>query len=185
MSISLEVVVKELRVLRQQRAVGTYYIVSADNRQVRFGIAAGEVVSFSVRSTDLATAFDAIAKLDIVRTRFAEDVLTVGGGAIPLTTEQVYGELLRRAGAAVPAGARAGGAGADKAPLFLPPAQSRALRQLVIEYLGPIGDLVLEEHMAAAGSADSLLKGLAAEISDRRRAATFLERARPLLSDPG
>lgn len=178
--MAMSEIVRELRELREQRAIGTYYLVTADNRQVRFGIANGEVVTLSVRASNLSAAFDAIAGLQIVRTRFAEDVLTVGSGTIALTTDQVYAELLSRSGgdpSAVPE--KSASAGANS--FSLAREQSRALRQLLIEYLGPIGDLVYEEHRETAESADMLVANLAREITDRGKAERFLAQARSLL----
>lgn len=177
---ALSEIVRELSALREQRAIGTYYLVTADNRQVRFGIANGEVVTLSVRASNLSAAFDAIAGLQIVRTRFAEDVLTVGGGTIPLTTDQVYAELLARSGdgAAAPKPLKAA---AESRPAYLSRDQQEALRQLLIEYLGPIGDFVFDEHHQTSASAEALITNLAQEIADGRRAEQFIARARALL----
>lgn len=177
-------IVRELRELREQRAIGTYYLVTSDNRQVRFGIANGEVVTLSVRASELSAAFDAIAGLQIVRTRFAEDVLTVGSGTIALTTDQVYAELLSRSGGD-PAIIPEKSAIADSHSFSLPREHSKALRQLLIEYLGPIGDLVFEEHRERADSADTLVANLAQEIPDGRNAERFLTQARALLQSVG
>jgi hypothetical protein len=177
---ALSEIVRELSALREQRAIGTYYLVTADNKQVRFGIANGEVVTLSVRASNLSAAFDAIAGLQIVRTRFAEDVLTVGGGTIPLTTDQVYAELLSRSGdgGAVPKPLQQA---AESRPAYLAREQQEALRQLLIEYLGPIGDFVFDEHHQASASAEVLIANLAQEIADGRRAEQFIARARSLL----
>lgn len=178
--IALDEIVRELRELRGQHAIGTYYLVTGDNRQVRFGIANGEVVTISVRASDLSAAFDAIAGLQIVRTRFAEDVLTVGSGTIALTTDQVYAELLSRAGGDLSAAPEMPAVAAANS-FSLPREQSKALRQLLIEYLGPIGDLVYEEHRETAESANMLVANLAREITDRGNAERFLAQAQSLL----
>lgn len=179
--IALDEIVKELRDLRAQRAIGTYYLVTADNRQVRFGIANGEVVTLSVRASNLSAAFDAIAGLQIVRTRFAEDVLTVGSGTIALTTDQVYAELLSRSGGGL-SPAPVGKAAADgSSSLALSKEQDKAIRRLLIEYLGPIGDLVFDEHRESAESPDQLVENLAREITDRGNAERFAAQARSLL----
>lgn len=178
--IALDEIVRELRELRGQCAIGTYYLVTGDNRQVRFGIANGEIVTLSVRAADLSAAFDAIAGLQIVRTRFAEDVLTVGSGTIALTTDQVYAELLSRSGgdaSTVPELSPI----STSSSFSLPREQSKALRQLLIEYLGPIGDLVYEEHREAAESAAALVANLAREIPDRGNADRFLSQAQSIL----
>lgn len=177
---TLSEIVRELSALREQRAIGTYYLVTADNRQVRFGIANGEIVTLSVRASNLSAAFDAIAGLQIVRTRFAEDVLTVGSGTIPLTTDQVYAELLSRAGDGAAAPKSLTAAAADR-PAYLGRDQQEALRTLLIEYLGPIGDFVFDEHHQASRTAEALIANLAQEIADGRRAEQFMARARSLL----
>jgi hypothetical protein len=177
-SIGLATIVKELRSLREQRVSGTYYIVSADNRQVRFGVSSGEVNALSVRAPNLSSALDAIAGLRIMRTSFAKDGLAMVTGNFGFSTEELIHGLLDRAGHPVPAASKAA-TGASVAALSQ--AQHVAIKKALIEYLGPIGEFVYEEHQQTSGTPKNLLTNLAREIPDGSNAEQFLAKARLLL----
>lgn len=182
--IGLATIVKELRSLREQHATGTYYIVSSDNRQVRLGMSAGEVSAISLRAQDLSSALDFIAGLQIIRTNFAKDGLAVAGGNFDLTTDEVIRGLARRGGqpaSAAPAAPAKDLSEATSDGISLSPAQDKALRKLFIEYLGPIGEFVYDEHREASDTHKKLLAGLAREIPDPRNADRFLAQAKSIL----
>lgn len=175
-----ETVVQELRGLQEQGATGTYYIVSTDNKQVRIGIVDGEVSVLSVRTATLTSAIDTIAGLKIARTRFANDGLAVtsGIGDISLDTDTICQELLQRVGhrpslakpSQFPTQPGANGVSLSKA-------QDQAIRNILIEYMGPVGEIVYDEHRHTAKSVDLLLTNLAEEIPDTHNAAQFMIRA--------
>jgi hypothetical protein len=64
-------------------------------------------------------------------------------------------------------------------------AQHDAIRRAFIEYLGPIGDLVYDEHRGANKPIDKLLADLASEIPDGRNAEQFLTQIRERLKTLG
>lgn len=175
-----ETVVGELRGLQEQGATGTYYIVSTDNKQVRIAIVDGEVSVLSIRTATLTTALDAIAGLKIARTRFANDGLTVasGIGDVSLSTDTICQELLQRAGLPPTVGrpsqfpAQAGAHGVS-----LSKAQDDAIRHILIEYMGPVGDIIYDEHRYTAKSVELMLTNLSEEIPDTHNAAQFIIRA--------
>lgn len=172
-------IVEELRALKEQGATGTYYIASSDNKQVRLGIVNGDVATISVRAPTLASAIDAIVGLNIARTRFTADGLTVasGIGNIRLTTDKFCHALLQGASlstsSAPPDGPKTRPASPD---VSLSKAQEEAIRRLLIEYMGPIGDIIYDEHRNAAKSLEQLLTTLAEEIPDAHNAAQFIIR---------
>lgn len=192
-SIGLVMIVNELRSLREQRATGTYYIVSSDNRQVRLGLSAGEVNAISLRAPNLSSALDVIAGLQISRTSFAKDGLAIVAGAFGFSTDELIHGLLYRAGQSAPATQAASSksapawTSAKSAPAtttagaFLSQAQHVALRRLLIEHLGPMGEFVYEECRETTGTPNDLLAALAREIVDKRHAAQFLAQAKSLL----
>lgn len=173
-------VVEELRGLQEQGATGTYYIVSTDNKQVRIGIVDGEVSVLSVRTATLTTALDTIAGLKIARTRFANDGLTFasGIGDVSLDTDTICQELLQRAGLPPSVGRHSQfPAPAGSPGVSLSKAQDDAIRHILIEYMGPVGDIIYDEHRYTAKSIDLMLADLAEEIPDTHNAAQFIIRA--------
>lgn len=183
--IGLAMIVKELSSLREQRATGTYYIVSADNHQVRLGLSSGEVKAISLRAQNLSAALDALAGLRIIRTRFANDGLAVAGGEFGFSTDELIHGLLYRSGQSAPATQAASVksvAAGVSAGAYLSQAQHVALRSLLIEYLGPMGEFVYDEYRETISTPKDLLAALAQEILDKRNAARFLVEAKSLLN---
>ncbi len=180
--IGLATIVRELRDLRATRATGTYYVVSADNHQVRFSLVAGEIASLFFRAAGASGALDALSSMQIVRTRFAADGLKSGGGTgnAMLDTDKICNELLRRAGIAAPPAAKASAA---PSAAGLTEAHHMVIRKTLIDFLGPIADLVYEEHQRPNQSPESLLRSLAGEIPDGRRAQEFVAQVRQRLRD--
>lgn len=175
-TIGLSTIVKQLRALCDEGATGTYYIVCSENRQVRVGLVAGELDALSIRAPDVKTAFDAIAKLNIVRTAFARDGLAVTSGNLKLSTADLFRELTSRTGQPLPVHKPAPQA------VALTQAQHKTICKALIEHLGPIGEFVYEEHQQAHTSLDTLLNALANEIPDRRNGDRFIADARSALA---
>jgi hypothetical protein len=181
--VGLATIVRELRELRATHATGTYYVVSADNRQVRFSLVAGEIASLFFRVAGASGALDALSSMQIMRTRFAVDGVKGGDsmGSTTLDTDEICNELLRRAGLAAPPPA----AKASDAPsaISLTAAQHMVIRRTLIDFLGPIADLVYEEHQRPNQSLKNLLGSLAGEFSDSRRAQEFITQVHQRLQD--
>lgn len=176
-TIGLLTIVKQLRTLCDEGATGTYYIVCSENRQVRVGLVAGELDALSIRAPDVKTAFDAIAKLNVVRTAFARDGLAVTSGNLKLTTSDLFRELTSRTGQTMPSVRKA----APQA-MALTQTQHKTICRALIEHLGPIGEFVYEEHQQACTSLDTLLNALANEIPDRRNGDRFIADVRAALT---
>lgn len=175
-AIGLSTIVKQLRALCDEGATGTYYIVCAENRQVRIGFIAGELNALSIRAPDVKTAFDAIAQLNVVRTAFARDGLAVTGGNLKLSTSDLFRELNSRMGRAVPTAQKVA-----SQVVALTQAQHKMIRKALIEHLGPIGEFIYEEHQQVCSTLDALLTALANEIPDRRNGDRFLTSVRAAL----
>jgi hypothetical protein len=175
----LATIVDELRQLRTGRATGTYYVISDDNRQVRIGLLGGEIATILCRGAEGMVALEGLVTMQIIRTRFAADGLhpTVGRGGL-LNTDDIFNELLRHAGIAV-----APSSNTSKGPKVaaLSSAQQQLIRQTLIHYLGPIANLVYEDHQLPDQTVESMLIKLSAEIPDTRRAAEFLTLVRQRL----
>lgn len=183
-AIGLATIVKELRSLREQGATGTYYIVSADNRQVRLGLSAGEVNSISLRAQNLSSALDVLAGLQIIRTNFAKDGLAMAGGDFGFSTDELIHGLLYRSGQSAPSPQPVSAKGVPdrtSTGATLSQAQHAALRRLLIEYVGPMGEFVYDEHRETSETPKDLLAALAQEILDKRNAGRFLTQALSVL----
>jgi hypothetical protein len=176
----LVAVVDELLALRTRRESGTYFIVSADNRQVRFSISSGEVIGLSLRVANLSLALDAIAEMQILRTRFSSDSLPISNSGFGFSTDELIHGLRYRAGRAIPTTLAVDRSDSTQG-FSLSPAQQAGLKRVLIEYLGPMGGFVFDEHMESSNSLKELVKALSAEIANQHDARKFLELARDLL----
>jgi hypothetical protein len=176
-------IVAELRELRSRRATGTYYVVSDDNRQGRIALVAGEIASISFRGAEGDRAIEALITMRVIRTRFANDGLRApDGGSGSLNTDAVFKALLGRAPTAATASSAAA---AGPRVSHLPAAAHQAIRQSLTHDLGPIADLVYEEHRAADPPLETMLLQLAAEIPDSKQATEFLALVRRRLQQTG
>jgi hypothetical protein len=202
--ISLAVIVGELRQLRDDRATGTYYVLSDDNRQVRICLVDGEISAIFYRLAEGPGAVIAMMAMCIARTRFSADGLhptNQKSGA--LSTDEILEELLRHAGkaraspgnpATRPAGdpqSKPQSNGPEKAKAEGPTVASLSaeerhmIRQALVNYLGPIGNLVYDDYQQSDRTVASMLIKLSTEIPDGQRAADFLALVRKRLSRLG
>jgi hypothetical protein len=177
---SLATIVDELRQLRTRRVTGTYYVISDDNRQARINLLGGEIATILLRGAEGMSALEGLVTMQIIRTRFSADGMqpAVGRGGL-LNTDDIYNELLRHAGIAVAPRSNTPSRGPKVAALSA--AQQQWIRQAFIHYMGPIANLVYEDHQHPDQTVDSMLIKLSAEIPDTRRAAEFLTLARQRL----
>lgn len=182
--VGLATIVKELRSLRERRSTGTYYIVTSDNHLVRLGVLAGEAIAISLRTQNLSSALDIIAGMQIIRTSFAEDGVVVTGGKFDVSTDEILRGLVRRSEQPASTTTAAPVTGLSEGAfdgMSLSSTQDAALRRLFIEYLGPVGEFVYEEHRETCDTRKKLLTGLAREIPDPRNADRFLAQAKSIL----
>jgi hypothetical protein len=172
----------ELGQLCATQKTGTVMIATTDNALVRVLLDRGQIISLSVGSKSGADAVLLVRATKAGRLRFSPGT-TAGAhetGALPPT-----GKLLAMlaGGGATPADA------GRKAPaaVAVDTAVLAQLEAALIEYLGPMGSLIWQEQLAAAGNPrDSAglaraIDAAAAQIGDPAKTQRFKEQARKLI----
>jgi hypothetical protein len=167
----------EIRRLCAQRQTGWLFITTSDNHSVRFGLQNGTIVALIFRNQ---TGLEALASIQ----RVLKGSLSFSSGppnpkpqaGLPPTAELLA--LLQSA-------ATDHADEADTGPGLLDEtmAGSRAIIEAeLVEYLGPMARLVIDEHVPAASNLTDLIDSLAREISDPAKSASFKERVRERLA---
>lgn len=161
-----------------QRRTGTVFIVSSDNRMAQVHLESGAIVALLCRGR---RGLDAIAHIrDMIagRLRF-DDNFVSAQGAERFDTDQTLALL---GCAAQPAG-RARAAPATPAAAAAGPVsqqQAAKLEAILIQYIGPMGEIVCADHVAEAGNARALVAALSGEVPDKDQAA-FVREANAVL----
>ena len=172
--------IAEVRRLCVQRQTGWLFITTSDNHSVRFGLQNGAIVALTFRNK---TGMEALAAIQQV----LKGSLSFSNGlpdpkpqaGLPPTSELLA--LLQSAATDHPDEADTGPGSLDEAL-----ARSRAvIEKELIEYLGPMARLVIDEHIAAATKLTDLIDSLAREINDPAKSASFRERVRERLAASG
>jgi hypothetical protein len=109
------------------------------------------------------------------RLRFDESVRAVSHPE-PVNTNEVLASLW--AGAAAPAAPALVPAPAQPASSATVTAvQAATLEKILIQYIGPMGEIVCADHLAQAGNLKALIAVLADEVPDKAQAALFTREA--------
>lgn len=157
-----------------QRRTGTVFIVSSDNRMAQVHLESGAIVALLCRGR---RGLDAIAHIrDMIagRLRFDDNVVSARG-AESFDTDKTL--------ALLGCGAGTGGTAAAPRPAAVPrPAASGAgaagitaqeaarLEAILIQYIGPMGEIVCADHVAEAANARALVAALSGEVPDKSQA---------------
>ncbi len=181
-------IVEMVREFCTQRRTGTVFIVSDDNRMAQVHLESGNIVALLCRGRRGQEALAGMRTMRAARLRFDDNYLTADS-AEQFNTSEVL-ELLtggvparsraveRVAPPSVaPAPAKAAGTG----PSTLTPAQAATLERILVQYIGPMGEIVCADHAAQAGNAKALIGLLAEEVPDKAQAAAFASEASRLL----
>jgi hypothetical protein len=167
----------EVRRLCAQRQTGWVFITTSDNHSVRFGLQNGVIIAIVFRNQ---TGLEALASIQ----RVLKGSLSFSSGLpnpkpqadLPPTHELLA--LLQSAATDHPDEPDPGPGPLDEAL-----ARSRAaIEAELIEYLGPMARLVIDEHVAAATNLNDLIDSLAREINDPGKSASFRARVRERLA---
>jgi hypothetical protein len=169
--------IAEVRRLCVQRQTGWLFITTSDNHSVRFGLQNGAIVALTFRNK---TGMEALAGIQQVlkgspsfSNRLPDPKPQAG---LPPTPELLA--LLQSAATDHPDEADTGPGPLDEAL-----ARSRPIIEAeLVEYLGPMARLLLDEHTPAASNLSDLIDSLAREISDPAKSASFKERVRERLA---
>jgi hypothetical protein len=70
---------------------------------------------------------------------------------------------------------------APSGPGTVTPAQAAMLERILVQYIGPMGEIVCADHVAQAGNVKALIELLAEEVPDKAKAAQFANEASRLL----
>ena len=174
--------IAEVKRLCVQRQTGWVFITTSDNHSVRFALQNGAIVAMIFRNQ---TGLAALASIQ----RVLKGSLSFSNGlpnpkpqaGLPPTQELLA--LLQSAATDHPEEADPG-----PGPLDETLARGRAaIEAELVEYLGPMARLVVDEHLPAANNLTDFIELLAREINDPVKSASFKERVRERLasSAPG
>jgi len=172
--------IAEVRRLCAQRQTGWLFITTSDNHSVRFGLQNGAIVALTFRNKTGLEALAAIQQVLKGSLSFSSGLPHLKPQAdLPPTPELLA--LLQSAATDHPDEADSGPGPLDEAL-----ARGRPIIEAeLVEHLGPMARLVIDEHVPAASNLSDLVDALAREIADPAKSASFKERVRERLAASG
>jgi hypothetical protein len=169
-------VVDYLRQLCAQGRSGTVFLVSDDNRMAQVRLDKGQIASLLCRNRRGIEALGILRSMANARLRFDETFL-VKDEHDNLSTQAIFDALggsSTGAEAAPSAAAPPRPAAPASAPaLLLTPAVKATIQRVMTQYIGPMAEIICEDHFDAAGNLQALVQLLADEISAPAQAAKF------------
>jgi hypothetical protein len=184
-------IVDYLKQLCAQGRSGTVFLVSDDNRMAQVRLDNGQIASLLCRNLRGLEAVGILRGMRHARLRFDESFMAKGEND-HLSNHAIFEQLFAE-GPATPAATPAASAGraapavpataaAAAAPaLLLTPHVKATIERVMTQYIGPMAQIICEDHFDAAGNMHALVQLLAGEISAPQQAAKFrLEIAREL-----
>lgn len=169
-------VVDYLRQLCAQGRSGTVFLVSDDNRMAQVRLDKGQIASLLCRNRRGIEALGILRSMANARLRFDETFL-VKDEHDNLSTQAIFDALggsSAGAEAAPSAAAPPRPAAPASAPaLLLTPAVKATIQRVMTQYIGPMAEIICEDHFDAAGNLQALVQLLADEISAPAQAAKF------------
>ncbi|MDB5948665.1 MAG: hypothetical protein JWR65_520 [Massilia sp.] len=186
-------IVDYLKQLCAQGRSGTVFLVSDDNRMAQVRLDNGQIASLLCRNLRGLEAVGILRGMRHARLRFDESFMAKGEND-HLSNHAIFEQLFAEgpatpaatpaasAGRAAPAVPATAAAAADPAPaLLLTPHVKATIERVMTQYIGPMAQIICEDHFDAAGNMHALVQLLAGEISAPQQAAKFrLEIAREL-----
>ena len=169
--------IREVTRLCARRQTGWVFITTSDNHSVRFGLQDGAIVAISFRNQTGPQALAAIQQVHKGSLSFSDGLPHPKPQAgLPPTTDILA--VLQSA-----ATDHADEEDADAQPVDEALTRSRAIIEAeLVEYLGPMARVVLDEHLSAARSLTDLIDSLARELNDPAKSSAFKERVRERLA---
>lgn len=180
-------IVEMVREFCTQRRTGTVFIVSDDNRMAQVHLESGNIVALLCRGRRGQEAVAGMRTMQAARLRFDDNYLTADDNE-RFDTNKVL-ELLgggsdhQRAAerAAAPVAPPQQAQAAPEGPGTVTQAQATTLEHILIQYIGPMAEIVCADHVAQAGNVRALIAVLADEVPDKAQAAQFVRDANRLL----
>lgn len=188
-------IVEQLRQFCAERLTGTVFIVSDDNRMAQVHLESGNIVMLLCRGRRGLEALTAMRTMLNARLRF-DDSYVSATETENLNTSEVIDQLgisLANAPAAAPrvpthAALRVAPAAAAAAPQAATAAATAAaaapamalsadavgkLEKMLVQYIGPMAQIVCADHVEQAADLRSLALALSTEIPDKKQADAF------------
>ena len=168
-------VVDYLKQLCAQGRSGTLFLVSDDNRMAQVRLDNGQIASLLCRNRRGLEALGILRDMQHARLRFDESFMAKGEND-NLSTQAIFDSLVGSAGAAaaVPAAAAPAAPARQAAPgLLLTPQVKAIIQRVMTVYIGPMAEIICDDHFDAAGNMQALVQLLADEISSPEQAAKF------------
>lgn len=166
-------VVDCLRQLCAQGRSGTVFLVSDDNRMAQVRLDHGQIASLLCRNRRGIEALGILRSMANARLRFDETFL-VKDEHDNLSTQAIFDALGGGSGGAEMTPAAAPPHAATPAgALALTPSVKATIQRVMTQYIGPMAEIICDDHFDAAGNLPALLQLLAGEISAPAQAAKF------------
>lgn len=170
--------IDELRRACVDKRTGTMMIATQENQLARILFEDGEIVSIACGLKRGRDAIPLLQEIKQARVKFSRGKIGSHSGALPPTAEimrMLSGETAAPAAATTTAPATAG-LTADQVPKAL-----KVIETELIEFLGPLANIVWAEHLERIGTPvgvrklHGLVDGLAKEIGDPTKIQRFKE----------
>lgn len=181
-----QALIETVRDFCTQRRTGTVFIVSSDNRMAQVHLESGAIVALLCRGRRGLDAIAGIRDMIAGRLRF-DDNFVSASETERFDTDQTLALLgcgagtgTAGAGTARAAPARPPAAPAAPAPASggtITPAHAAKLESILIQYIGPMAEIVCADHVAEASDLKALVTALSGEVPDKAQAAQFVRDA--------
>jgi hypothetical protein len=165
----------------RQRRTGTVFIVSDDNRMAQVHLESGNIVALLCRGRHGQEAVAGMRTMQAGRLRFDDNYLTASD--VERFDTHALLELLGGGARAEerPAPPAAPASAAHTDTRVISPAQAVALEHILMQYIGPMAEIICADHVAQAANLPALIAVLADELPDKAQAARFSRDAGRLL----
>ncbi|MFD2111027.1 hypothetical protein [Thiorhodococcus fuscus] len=160
-------IVEEIRRLVSQQVTGTLFIATNENRSAQVSIEAGKIVYLYFSNTVGVTALERMAQIHSGRYRFQEGPAGLPRVDLP-PTETILAALEAAASRGDASGPREG---AEASGLTEP--QKTVLVECLVEFIGPIAEILSEDHLRQASDLNTTIDALAGEIPSPDQATQF------------
>ena len=171
-------IVEQLRQFCAERLTGTVFIVSDDNRMAQVHLESGNIVMLLCRGRRGLDALAAMRTMLNARLRF-DDTYISATETEHLDTREVINQLSASLPSAPPGAAlraatpAAPAAGAAVAGPALSAEALARMERILVQYIGPMAQIVCADHAADAGDVRALALALISEIPDKKQADAF------------
>lgn len=165
-------IVDYLKDLCAQGRSGTLFLVSDDNRMAQVRLDNGQIASLLCRNRRGLEALGILRDMQHARLRFDESFMANGEND-KLSTQAIFDSLSGAAGVAPAAAPAQPAAPAAMQEFRLTPEVKATIQRVMTQYIGPMAEIICDDHFGAAGNMQALVQLLADEISAPDQAARF------------